>query len=57
MLTPKTHTLNTLPTGHPVVPCGHHTHVGTCPACQRRQMDRWAAQLDQATPEARRRAG
>jgi hypothetical protein len=26
-------------------PCGHHRHVGTCPACQRAQLARWSSQL------------
>jgi hypothetical protein len=25
--------------------CGHHRHVGSCPACQRAQLARWRAQL------------
>jgi hypothetical protein len=55
MLTPKTHQLGTLPTAHdtwlPAAACGHRTHVGTCAACQRRQMAKWAAQLQQATAQ------
>jgi hypothetical protein len=53
MLIPKTQQLGTLPTAHgtwlPGAPCGHGTHVGTCAACQRRQMAKWAAQLQQVT--------
>jgi hypothetical protein len=26
-------------------PCGHDSHVGTCPGCQRAQLERWNAQL------------
>jgi hypothetical protein len=55
MLTPKTHQLGTLPTAHgtwlPGGYCGHRTHVGTCAVCQRRQMAKWAAQLQQATAQ------
>jgi hypothetical protein len=57
MLTPKTHQLGTMPTAHGTTwlslpPCGHRTHVGTCTACQRRQLAKWAAQLQQATMQA-----
>jgi hypothetical protein len=30
-------------------PCGHAAHVGTCPACQRSQLDRWSTQLAQVS--------
>jgi hypothetical protein len=30
-------------------PCGHRAHVGTCAACQRVQLARWRAQLDEAS--------
>jgi hypothetical protein len=29
--------------------CGHARHVGTCPHCQRTQLARWRAQLQEAT--------
>ncbi len=29
----------------PARPCGHPRHVGTCPACQRIQLERWSRQL------------
>jgi hypothetical protein len=29
--------------------CGHLRHVGPCPACQRRQLARWQAQLMQVS--------
>ena len=25
--------------------CGHHSHIGTCPVCQRAQLLRWQVQL------------
>jgi hypothetical protein len=34
--------------------CGHRDHVGTCPQCQRAQLARWRAQLNEAQPVARR---
>jgi hypothetical protein len=53
MLTPNTQQLGTLPTAHDTVApganCGHRTHVGTCASCQRRQISKWAAQLQSAT--------
>jgi hypothetical protein len=53
MLTPNTQQLGTLPTAHgtgvPGATCGHQTHVGTCAECQRRQIAKWAAQLQSAT--------
>jgi hypothetical protein len=56
MLTPKTQQLGTLPTAHatwlPGAPCGHPMHVGTCAACQRRQMAKRAMQLQEATARA-----
>jgi len=30
-------------------PCGHRGHVGSCAACQRVQLDRWRAQLADAS--------
>ena len=33
--------------GQSVKACGHATHVGTCPACQRAQLAKWQAQLAQ----------
>ena len=30
--------------------CGHARHVGTCPECQRAQLNRWSVQLAQAQP-------
>lgn len=53
MLTPTVHTTHPLPTAHPVHPnvraaCGHSTHVGPCPACQRARKQRAAAQLGAA---------
>jgi hypothetical protein len=27
-------------------PCGHERHKGTCPVCQRIQLERWREQLD-----------
>jgi hypothetical protein len=60
MVTPKIDQVGTLPTAHgtsiPEASCGHRRHVGTCPACQRRQMAEWAAQLQQATALAWSRA-
>lgn len=57
MLTPHIQQLGTLPTAHatrlPEAPCGHQKHIGTCAACQRRQIARAAAQLQQATARAR----
>jgi hypothetical protein len=32
--------------------CGHTRHVGTCPACQRAQLDRWGSQLREASASA-----
>lgn len=29
--------------------CGHSRHVGVCPTCQRAQLERWRAQLLQAS--------
>jgi hypothetical protein len=59
MVTPNTHQLGTLPTAHSAwlqtASCGHPTHVGTCAECQRRQMAKWAAQLEEATERARDR--
>jgi hypothetical protein len=56
MLTPRTHQLGTLPMAHgtwlPEEACGHGAHVGTCPACQRRQLAKWAAQVQQAAAQA-----
>ncbi len=34
-------------------PCQHDKHVGTCPCCQRAQLARWQAQLDELTSEGR----
>jgi hypothetical protein len=31
-------------------PCGHAHHVGTCPSCQRAQLNRWHMQLIQVKP-------
>jgi hypothetical protein len=59
MLTPRAHQLGTLPTAHGTLlreaPCGHSTHVGTCGACQRRQMAKWEAQLQEANAQANNR--
>jgi hypothetical protein len=56
MLTPKVQQLGSLPTAHgpwlPPPACGHRTHVGTCAECQRRQIAKWAAQLQHATAQA-----
>ena len=30
--------------------CGHTHHVGSCPICQRAQLERWRAQLAAVTP-------
>jgi hypothetical protein len=30
--------------------CGHPRHVGSCPACQRAQLERWSLQLANARP-------
>jgi hypothetical protein len=55
MLTPKTHQLSNLPTAHGPwltgASCGHRTHVGTCAECQRRQIAKWGAQLQQAAAQ------
>jgi hypothetical protein len=55
MHTPRIQQMSTLPTAHgtwvPGTPCGHRTHIGTCAACQRRQMAKWAAQLQQVTAQ------
>jgi hypothetical protein len=29
-------------------PCGHTRHLGTCPTCQREQLERWREQLEHA---------
>jgi hypothetical protein len=29
--------------------CGHVSHVGACPSCQRAQLARWDAQLAEAS--------
>ena len=34
----------------PCKPCGHVRHVGSCSACQRVQLERWATQLAQVRP-------
>jgi hypothetical protein len=34
-------------------PCGHGVHVGTCPACQRFQLERWRMQLLESYPPRR----
>jgi hypothetical protein len=36
-------------------PCGHVRHVGPCPSCQRAQLARWRAQLEQASRAGRNR--
>jgi hypothetical protein len=30
--------------------CGHPRHIGSCPACQRAQLERWSLQLANARP-------
>jgi hypothetical protein len=30
-------------------PCGHLSHVGACPSCQRAQLARWDTQLAEAS--------
>jgi hypothetical protein len=57
MLTPYIQPLGTLPTAHGTSlagsHCGHRVHVGTCASCQRRQMAKWATQLQQAKAQQR----
>jgi hypothetical protein len=59
MLTPNTRQMSPLPTAHGAWPaaetCDHRGHVGTCAACQRRQIAKWSAQLQQATAQANER--
>jgi hypothetical protein len=48
MRTPTVSFISTLPTAHESAPhktCGHQAHTGSCPQCQRAQLDRWAKQL------------
>ncbi len=52
------------PAERPARQCGHSVHVGTCPACQRFQLERWRSQLLQVyargelqNPDGRTRRG